>query len=230
MEMDDDLTSIPKPVIDDEYAKAGIHDPRILITTSRDPSSKLVQFAKELKLIIPNAEKLNRGHLVVRELVAASRRNDVTDIIIAHEHRGVPDGLIVCHLPYGPTAYFGLYNCVTRHEILETDVMSQSYPHLVLHNLTTQLGERVGNILKYLFPVPRPEGKRVITFANQNDFISFRHHMFHKEGKHVQLKEIGPRFELKLYQIKLGTIEMKDAKNEWVLRPYFNTSKKRKAL
>jgi U3 small nucleolar ribonucleoprotein protein IMP4 len=32
--------------IDDEYAKVGTYDPRILITTSRSPSSRLLQFAK----------------------------------------------------------------------------------------------------------------------------------------------------------------------------------------
>ena len=32
--------------LDDEYAQAGIDDPKILITTSRSPSSKLSQFAK----------------------------------------------------------------------------------------------------------------------------------------------------------------------------------------
>lgn len=31
---------------DDEYGQAGIQEPRILITTSRDPSSRLQQFAK----------------------------------------------------------------------------------------------------------------------------------------------------------------------------------------
>lgn len=36
----------PLTHIDDEYAQAGIEDPRVLITTSRDPSSKLQQFAK----------------------------------------------------------------------------------------------------------------------------------------------------------------------------------------
>jgi U3 small nucleolar ribonucleoprotein protein IMP4 len=36
----------PLTHIDDEYAQAGLEDPRILITTSRDPSSKLAQFAK----------------------------------------------------------------------------------------------------------------------------------------------------------------------------------------
>jgi U3 small nucleolar ribonucleoprotein protein IMP4 len=32
--------------IDDEYARAGVQDPRIFITTSRNPSNKLMQFAK----------------------------------------------------------------------------------------------------------------------------------------------------------------------------------------
>ena len=30
------------------------------------------------------------------------------------------------------------------------------------------------NILKYLFPVPKEDSKRVMTFANTKDFISFR--------------------------------------------------------
>lgn len=27
------------------------------------------------------------------------------------------DGMVVCHLPYGPTAYFGVFNTVLRHDI-----------------------------------------------------------------------------------------------------------------
>ena len=36
----------PKNHIDDEYAKVGTYDPKIVITTSRDPSSRLLQFSK----------------------------------------------------------------------------------------------------------------------------------------------------------------------------------------
>uniref|UniRef100_A0A915ILN6 Brix domain-containing protein n=1 Tax=Romanomermis culicivorax TaxID=13658 RepID=A0A915ILN6_ROMCU len=32
--------------VDDEYKWAGVKDPKIVVTTSRDPSSKLKQFAK----------------------------------------------------------------------------------------------------------------------------------------------------------------------------------------
>jgi U3 small nucleolar ribonucleoprotein protein IMP4 len=35
---------------------------------------------------------------------------------------------------------------------------------------------------------------------------------------------------MKLFQIKLGTIEQADAETEYVLRPYMNTAKKRKML
>lgn len=49
---------------------------------------------------------------VLPELVDTCRSHNVTDIVIVHEHRGEPDGLVVCHLPYGPTAYFGIFNTV----------------------------------------------------------------------------------------------------------------------
>lgn len=38
--------SVPRTHIDDEYANASQIDPKILITTSRDPSAPLTQFAK----------------------------------------------------------------------------------------------------------------------------------------------------------------------------------------
>lgn len=49
---------------------------------------------------------------IISEIVESCRSHDFTDIIMVHEHRGEPDGLVVCHLPYGPTAYFGIYNTV----------------------------------------------------------------------------------------------------------------------
>lgn len=235
IDLEDDYTAIPRSVIDDEYAKATEREPKILLTTSRDPSQPLTQFTKELKFVFPNAERMNRGGQIINEIIESCRAREFTDIILVHEHRGVPDGLIVCHLPFGPTAYFGLHNVVTRHDIKDKNsigTMPGVYPHLILNNFTTKLGDRTASILKHLFPVPKPDSKRIITFANQSDYISFRHHVYEKQGgpKSIELKEIGPRFELRLYQIKLGTMEQKEAQNEWVLRPYMNTTKKRKFL
>lgn len=216
---------------DDEYRWAGVLDPKCVITTSREPSSKLKIFAKELKLIFPNSQRINRGSYELKQLVESCKANEVTDLIIAHETRGNPDGLIICHFPFGPTAYFQLANVVMRHDIEGLSNMPQAYPHLIFNNMDSKLGIRVSCILKHLFPVPKPESKRIITFSNDNDFISFRHHSYRKEAGIVTLQEIGPRFEMKLYEIKLGTIEVADSSNsEWSLRPYMNTSGKRRFL
>ena len=191
--------------------------------------------------------------------------------------------MIVCHFPYGPTTYFSLHNVVLRHDINTEGTVSEAYPHLIFHNFSSKLGARVQSVLQYLFPVPKEESKRVMTFSNQDDFISYRHHVYQKiTAKDVQLAEVGPRFELKrtcctyalavtqyppltpplsasfdispcsispfcsyislsyccccfsssttAYQIKLGTIDMAEADEEWVLRPYMRTTKKREFL
>ncbi|KAL0396685.1 UNVERIFIED_CONTAM: U3 small nucleolar ribonucleoprotein IMP4 [Sesamum calycinum] len=146
----------------------------------------------------------------------------------------VSDGIIISHLLFGPTAYFGLLNVSDMgHDNKKAiGTMPEAYPHLILDNFSTKLGQRTANILKYLFPVPMPDTKRIVTFANQSDYISFRHHIYEKRGgpKSIELKEIGPRFELRLYQIKLGTMDQDEAQTEWVIRPYMNTTKKRKFL
>ena len=230
LENDDANTINPKTHIDDEYSD--YTTPHILLTTSRDPSARLMQFAKELKLVFPNAIRINRGATVIRDLAKICREKNFTDLVIVHAHKGEPDGLIISHFPYGPTAYFGLVNVTLRHDLKEKmDTMSEAKPHLIFHNFITPLGIRISNVLKHLFPVPKEDSKRIMTFSNENDFIVYRHHVYEKpDYKTVSLKEIGPRFDLKPFQILLGTIDMPDSKIEWVLRPYMTTSKKRKAL
>jgi len=157
--------------------------------------------------------------------------------------------MLISHLPYGPTVHFSLSNTVLRHD-LDSKIMnpiSEQYPHLIFHNFQTALGTRITNILKHLFPVPKEESTRVITFANDNDYISFRHHTYVKNNTFqnndknstttkktkdddIVLTEIGPRFELHPFQVKLGTLDQTDAESEWVLRPFMNTARKHNAL
>jgi U3 small nucleolar ribonucleoprotein protein IMP4 len=218
---------------DDEYRWAGVENPKVMITTSRDPSARLKRFAKEFRLIIPNAQRLNRGNYEFGQLMTACRANGVTDFMVLHEHRGQPDGLIISHLPFGPTAYFTMSDLVMRHDIPEIGNMSEQYPHLIFHNFKSRLGNRTMNILKYLFPVPKDDARRVMTFANHDDYISFRHHTYKKAegGKKIEMSEVGPRFQLRLFEIKLGTIDTAaSADSEWALRPFMNTAKKRRFL
>ena len=100
--------------------------------------------------------------------------------------------MIVSHLPTGPTAYFALYNVVLRHDLSEKpDTLSQQHPHLIFDGFSSRIGDRVVDILKYLFPVlNKGESNRVISFLNREDVILFRHYVHRKvDYKDVKLIE-----------------------------------------
>ncbi|KYK70040.1 brix domain containing protein [Toxoplasma gondii TgCatPRC2] len=252
LDLEDVSTAQTTTHIDDEYAYAGVEDPKVVLTTSRNPSSRLQQFVKELRLLIPNSQRINRGGYVVNDLVELCRSNNVTDLIIIHEHRGQPDAMVVCHLPHGPAAYFNLSGVALRHDLPEKPAnMSEAAPHLVFHNFTSRVGLRVMNVLKFLYPPANPIAQRVQAFVNVGDEIHFRHYTWTDNRKktsgasntpgsssadaeeeessekkgHLELVEVGPRFTLKPYRIDLGTAEMKDVETEWAVRPFFNKPK-----
>lgn len=239
IEREDIATAKPKSHVDDEYAGAGLRDPKVCITTSREPSSRLKQFVVEMRLVVPNSQRINRGNTTIKEIVGAAREADFTDLIVIQETRGEPDALIISHLPYGPTAFFSLSNTVMRHDIEKEKgkaTVSEAYPHLIFHNFKTPLGERFRTLLTYLFPVPKEDSKRVMTFSNDSDFIAFRHHTYDKSAdakpgaplakKDVVLTEIGPRFDLHPYMLRLGTVDQEEAETEWALRSFINTARK----
>lgn len=86
------------------------------------------------------------------------------------------DAMVVSHFPHGPTTLFTLNNVVLRHETSSwgTSTVSEQYPHLIFDGFSSKLGERVKNVLRFLFPVPKEENRRVLSFVNESDFVSFR--------------------------------------------------------
>ena len=229
--------------LDDEYAHlSGLVDPRVLVTTSRSPSTRLGAFAKEIRLLLPTAVRLNRGNLILPNLVGSANSAGLSDLLLLHEHRGVPSAVTISHLPHGPTASFSLHNVLLRHDLPSParGTVSESYPHLIFDGFTTPLGRRVVKILKHLFP-PRDVvthktpaakiGNRVITFKNIEDSIEVRHHVFVKTGyDSVELAEVGPRMTMRLFQIRGGTLENKEGDVEWNLNQYTRTSRKKDYL
>jgi U3 small nucleolar ribonucleoprotein protein IMP4 len=221
--------------IDDEYSlMSGISDPKVIITTSRDPSVKLLQFSKEIKLMFPNSLKLNRGNYIISDLVQTCNRVQISDLVILHEHRGVPTSLTLSHFPHGPSVVFTLHNVKLRHDLTDIGNVSESYPHLIFENFTTKLGARVVQVLKHLFPPRSPavkdEGSRVISFINNDDYISVRHHVYVRTKDGVELSEVGPRFEMRLYEVKLGLLDNKNADIEWQLRRFIRTANRKNYL
>ncbi|KAK4670215.1 snoRNA-binding rRNA-processing protein imp4 [Podospora pseudopauciseta] len=222
--------------IDDEYSElSGVVDPRILVTTSRDPSSRLMSFSKEMRLLFPTGIRLNRGNLVLPELVRSAQAEKLSDVILLHEHRGTPTAMTISHFPHGPTLMASLHNVVLRADIPRSikGTVSESYPHLIFEGFTTKLGLRIVKILKHLFPprdvtASKAAGNRVITFVNQDDCIEVRHHVYVRTSyDSVELSEVGPRFTMRPFSITMGTLENKDADSEWHLSQYTRTSRKK---
>ena len=220
--------------IDDEYAEmSGIQDPKIVVTTSRSPSQRLMKFSKELQMMFPNSIRLNRGSYVITDLSKACLSSNTTDLMILHEHRGVPTSLTISHYPHGPTAVFSLHNVVLRHDIKENlGNLSLVIPHLIFEGFQTELGKRVVTVLKHLFPSGvKKDSSRVISFINNDDFISVRQHVYVKTNYvNVELAECGPRFEMRLYELKFGSVENKDADVEWQLRRFVRTANRKNYL
>lgn len=235
-----ELTTNEQLDLDDEYAQlSGIVEPRVLVTTSRDPSSRLASFAKEIRLLLPTAVRLNRGKQILPDLVQSAKSAGLSDLILLHEHRGTPTAMTLSHFPHGPTISFSLHNVVLRHDIPGSvrGTVSESYPHLIFDGFSTRLGERVVKILKHAFP-PREAitarnkiGSRVVTFKNIDDSIEVRHHVFVRTGyDSVELSEVGPRMTMKVFEIRGGTLENKDGDVEWHLSQYTRTAKKKNYL
>ncbi|NXQ17605.1 IMP4 protein, partial [Peucedramus taeniatus] len=217
---------------DDEYRWAGLEPPKVMVTTSRDPSARLRLFAKELCLLLPGARRMNRGRAELGALVGACRAAGVTDLLVLHETRGRPDGLTVSHLPHGPTAHFTLSGAVLRQEVGGLGGAPLAAPHLLLLRLDSTLGKRV-----------RPggawgtwgghwgHGGTTGGTGGERRMHTWGNHVYRRRGRTVELEEVGPRFQLRPYLIRLGTLEQGDAADvEWRWHPYTATAPKRRLL
>jgi U3 small nucleolar ribonucleoprotein protein IMP4 len=215
-----------------EESVSTVYPPKVLITTSREPSNRLLRFAKELKWTIPNSKRINRGNMVIKDLASICKAHKISDLAIVFEHRGTPDGILFSRFPNGPTLACSLHNVVLRHDIpdVSAKTLSEAYPNLVFHNFQSDLGSKITSHLKTLFPVPNESSKKIIGFMNTDDYISFRQYAHHAEKGQVVLSEQGPRFEMRPFELKPGSLDAVDVDPEWNLKTFFKNSARKRHL
>ncbi|XP_077389484.1 ribosome production factor 1 [Festucalex cinctus] len=199
----------------------GITNPKVLITTSDRPRGRTVKFCEQLATVIPNAHVYYRRGLALKRIIPQCIARDFTYLIVVNEDRKVPNGLVLCHLPEGPTAHFKVSSVRLRKELKRRGKdPTEHSPEVILNNFTTRLGHSIGRMFAALFPQnPQFVGRQVATFHNQRDFIFFRFHRYiFKNEKKVGMQELGPRFTLKLRSLQNGTFDSKFGEYEWVLK------------
>ena len=171
---------------EDEFASYFSHatSPKIIITTSRKPSGEMFRFLENLFTVIPNAYYYARRAYHVQEIVKHATARGFTDLLVFNENKKFSqgakiNGLLHVHLPEGPTCLYKLTSLVLSKKIRNHGRATSHYPELILNNFSTRLGHRVGRMFASVFPQkPEFQGRRVVTFHNQRDFIFFRHHRY----------------------------------------------------
>lgn len=204
--------------------------PKVLITCNENPHTWTIRFCKELRMTMPDAEFFWRKHSSIKKLLKEANARNFTDIIVVNEDRRHPNGIIVSHLPDGPTAVFRVSNVKYCKNIKKRGAHSIHRPEVILNNFNTRLGHTVKRMLQSLFHYdPEFTGRRVVTFHNQRDYIFVRHHRYEfKNEEKVALQEVGPRFTLKLRSLQKGTFDSKYGEYEWVLKRHeMETSRRR---
>lgn len=220
---DSENEEIRKELETDEFSEYfnKSYEPKVLITYSDNPCSRTRGFAKELTQIIPNSLATTRHRNNVKKICQSAEREGYTDVLILNENRKKVNGLLVIHLPHGPTAHFKVSNVkLTKDLKRKLSDFTSHRPEVILTNFTTRLGTTIGRMLGAIFHYePQFRGRRAVTFHNQRDYIFFRHHRyeFDKDGKRARLLELGPRFTLKLRSLQQGLFESKTADYEWMI-------------
>ncbi|CAN7949921.1 unnamed protein product [Ixodes pacificus] len=206
------------------------YTPKLLITTSDNPHRRTIKFCRELKQSIPDAEFRWRNRSRIKKTVEQAVERGYSDIAIINEDRRHPNGLLLTHLPDGPTAYFRLSSVKFCKDIKKRASYTGHRPEVILNNFNTRLGHSVARMLASLFHYdPQFQGRRVVTFHNQRDYIFFRHHRYEfRNAERVNIQEIGPRFTLRLKSLQKGTFDSKFGEYEWVLKRHeMETSRRR---
>ncbi|KAJ8277801.1 hypothetical protein GJAV_G00080220 [Gymnothorax javanicus] len=206
-------------------------NPKVLITTSDRPRGRTVRFCEQLATVIPNAHVYYRRGLALKRVIPQCISRDFTFLMVINEDRKVPNGVVLCHLPDGPTAHFKVSSVRLRKEMKRRGKdPTEHSPEVILNNFTTRLGHSIGRMFAALFPHdPQFLGRQVATFHNQRDFIFFRFHRYiFKNEKRVGIQELGPRFTLKLRSLQKGTFDSKFGEYEWVHKRHEMDSSRRK--
>lgn len=195
-------------------------EPKVLLTTSLN--STLHDEAHKLCSLFPNTRYIPRsGHKYaykysVREISKFASNRGYTTVMVLREDQKKPIGLDVVHLPVGPTFHFSISNWLDVKKLPGHGNPTNHYPELLLNNFTTPLGVLTARLFLNLFPRnPEFQGRQVVTFHNQRDYIFVRRHRYNfrdkkpteksvvgadgKELKGVEdirapIQELGPRF------------------------------------
>ncbi|EPR78728.1 BRIX domain protein [Spraguea lophii 42_110] len=193
----------------------------IMVSTSRDPSSKLREFVKHVSLVF-SGEYISRGSYSMKELIDICKGRGSNCLILLNENRGVVNNMIITMLNYGPTYYYNLVNVkyVRRKENVKQKCK------LIVDGFKSEIGIRVKNMLQSMFNCDADKENRIVVFCNKNDIIKYREYIVDGCNK---MEKVESRFDMVLYKIVKGTVD-DEGEEIYKIRRFINTAAKNYVL
>eukprot|EP00056_Hartaetosiga_gracilis_P022044 m.27892 g.27892 ORF g.27892 m.27892 type:complete len:213 (-) comp9409_c0_seq1:707-1345(-) len=185
-----------------------------------------------LSLTLIFQKRRHQCGFALKTIVKQASAKGYTDLIVINEDAKKPNLMLFIHLPEGPTAYFKLTNVKLGRELKGHGRATQHYPEVITNGFSTRLGKVVSRMFQSLFPQqPEFQGRSVVTFHTQRDFIFVRRHRYvFRSNEKAGLQELGPRFTLKLMSLQKGTFDSKFGEYEFVAKNKFYVDRKKHYL
>ena len=129
--------------------------------------------------LIPNAFYYPRGEHTLEKITEYATNKKFTHLIILSEKQKICNGLLLCHLPHGPTAFFRLSSYFPGSKIPGHGRSTTHIPELILNNFNSRLGRRTGRMLGSLFPHVTYNNLYYILYMLYNIHVTENLHYIH---------------------------------------------------
>lgn len=145
----DEMEEVDLDLNTDELSKYFEHsyEPKVLITYADNANKRAQSFGRELCKIIPNSHSFFRKRAPIKKVVESCKeKGEYTDIIVINEDMNKPNGMLLIHLPDGPTAHFRISNVKMSRKLhikVDRKEFTKHRPEVILNNFTTRLGYTV---------------------------------------------------------------------------------------
>ena len=93
--------------------------------------------------VVPNAFYYPRRQFAVKQICQFASNKRFTHLIVLSEKSKVCNGMLVSHLPHGPTAFFKISNVKVAADIAHHGQKTSHKPEIILNRFTTRLGRRI---------------------------------------------------------------------------------------
>jgi len=227
----------------DEFNKilSGEIETKIMLTTCTKPGKQVIRLSKELMYTIPNIHFYKRRDYPIQAICQYAAHHQFTSVIVVGQQKKRVHGLYICHLPEGPSLFYKLTSLKLMRDLqkmrgkkkeMKLAHVLADRPEVLTKQFESKMGLRASRSLRSLFPAKSDlKARRVVCFMNQRDFIFFRNWRYDFKDTDTKtpvsgLKEIGPRFTLKMRWCHKGLFNANDADYEFLWRPELQVDRK----